>query len=43
MNLVQKDLEKIKVGDVVTGIIKNVTSFGAFVDLSGVDALLTYY
>ena len=35
-----KRLEKIKVGDVVTGIIKNVTSFGAFVDLNGVDALL---
>jgi len=35
-----KRLEKIKVGDVITGIIKNVTSFGAFVDLNGVDALL---
>ena len=35
-----KRLEKINVGDTVTGIIKNVTSFGAFVDLSGVDALL---
>ena len=35
-----KRLEKIKVGDVVSGIIKNVTSFGAFVDLSGIDALL---
>ena len=35
-----KRLEKIKVGDVVDGIIKNVTSFGAFVDLAGVDALL---
>ena len=35
-----KRLEKIKVGDVINGIIKNVTSFGAFVDLSGIDALL---
>ena len=32
--------EKIAVGDVVEGTIKNVTDFGAFVDLGGVDGLL---
>ncbi len=32
--------EKIKVGDVVEGIVKNVTDFGAFIDLGGADGLL---
>lgn len=32
--------EKIHVGDVVEGTIKNVTDFGAFVDLGGADGLL---
>ena len=32
--------EKIKVGDVVTGTVKNVTDFGAFIDLGGADGLL---
>ena len=37
----QKELfEKIKEGDVVTGTVKNVTDFGAFIDLGGVDGLL---
>ncbi|MBE5891683.1 MAG: 30S ribosomal protein S1 [Lachnospiraceae bacterium] len=37
----QKELfEKIHVGDVVTGTVKNVTDFGAFIDLGGVDGLL---
>ncbi len=37
----QKELfAKIKEGDVVTGTVKNVTDFGAFVDLGGVDGLL---
>ena len=37
----QKELlEKISVGDVIEGTIKNVTDFGAFVDLGGVDGLL---
>ena len=37
----QKELfEKIKSGDVVTGTVKNVTDFGAFIDLGGVDGLL---
>ena len=32
--------EKIKEGDVVEGTVKNVTDFGAFIDLGGVDGLL---
>ena len=37
----QKELfEKIKEGDIVTGTVKNVTDFGAFIDLGGVDGLL---
>ncbi len=37
----QKELfERIKPGDVVLGVVKNVTDFGAFVDLGGVDGLL---
>ena len=37
----QKELfAKLKVGDTVEGTVKNVTDFGAFVDLGGVDGLL---
>ena len=37
----QKELfDKIQVGDVVEGTVKNVTDFGAFIDLGGVDGLL---
>lgn len=37
----QKELfEKISVGDAVNGTVKNVTDFGAFIDLGGVDGLL---
>ena len=37
----QKELmEKIHVGDTVEGIVKNVTDFGAFIDLGGADGLL---
>ncbi len=32
--------ERIHVGDVVEGVIKNVTDFGAFIDLGGADGLL---
>ncbi len=32
--------ETIKVGDVVEGVVKNVTDFGAFIDLGGADGLL---
>ena len=33
-------LDRIKEGDVVEGKVKNVTDFGAFVDLGGIDGLL---
>ena len=33
-------LLKLKVGDVIEGTVKNVTDFGAFIDLGGVDGLL---
>lgn len=33
-------LGKIKEGDIVEGTVKNVTDFGAFVDLGGIDGLL---
>ncbi len=37
----QKELlENIKAGDVIDGTVKNVTNFGAFIDLGGVDGLL---
>lgn len=37
----QKELlDKIKVGDTVEGTVKNVTDFGAFIDLGGADGLL---
>ena len=37
----QKELmEKIHVGDTVEGTVKNVTDFGAFIDLGGADGLL---
>ncbi len=37
----QKELfSKIQTGDIVEGTVKNVTDFGAFIDLGGVDGLL---
>ena len=33
-------MAKLQVGDIINGIVKNVTDFGAFVDLGGVDGLL---
>lgn len=35
-----KLFENLKVGDVVEGTVKNITDFGAFVDLGGADGLL---
>jgi len=35
-----KIISKIKEGDVIQGTVKNLTEWGAFVDLNGVDALL---
>lgn len=36
----EKVLSTIKVGDVVEGTVKNITDFGAFIDLNGIDGLL---
>lgn len=37
----QKELfARLQIGDTIEGIVKNVTDFGAFVDLGGVDGLL---
>ncbi|MEG0143503.1 MAG: 30S ribosomal protein S1 [Akkermansia sp.] len=36
----QKFLETVQEGDKVEGIVKNITDFGAFVDLRGMDGLL---
>ncbi len=36
----QKFLQTVVVGDKVTGVVKNITDFGAFVDLEGMDGLL---
>ena len=37
----QKELfEKIAIGDVVEGVVKNVTDFGVFIDIGGADGLL---
>ena len=33
-------MERIHVGDTVEGVVKNVTDFGAFIDLGGADGLL---
>jgi small subunit ribosomal protein S1 len=36
----QKFLSEVQVGDKVEGLVKNITDFGVFVDLSGMDGLL---
>ncbi len=36
----KKLFESIKVGDEVDGVVKNVTDFGAFIDIGGADGLL---
>ena len=33
-------LEAMKIGDIVSGTVKNLTEYGAFIDLGGVDGLL---
>ncbi len=33
-------LDKINPGDIVKGVVKNITDFGAFIDLDGMDGLL---
>ena len=39
-SLRQKTLEILKEGLVVEGIVKNITDYGAFIDLGGIDGLL---
>ena len=36
----QNFLESVKIGDIVNGTVKNLTDFGAFIDLDGMDGLL---
>ncbi len=36
----QAFLETVKIGDIVDGTVKNLTDFGAFIDLTGIDGLL---
>ncbi|MFL6542545.1 MAG: 30S ribosomal protein S1 [Chthoniobacterales bacterium] len=36
----QQFLETVKIGNIVTGTVKNLTDFGAFIDLGGMDGLL---
>jgi small subunit ribosomal protein S1 len=36
----QKFLENVNLGDRVVGTVKNITDFGAFIDLDGMDGLL---
>ena len=36
----QKTLENIEEGQVVKGVVKNITEYGAFLDLGGIDGLL---
>jgi len=36
----QQFMDSVKVGDRVTGTVKNLTDFGAFIDLDGMDGLL---
>ncbi len=36
----QRFLETVRIGDKVEGAVKNITDFGAFIDLSGMDGLL---
>jgi small subunit ribosomal protein S1 len=36
----QQFMDRVKVGDRVTGTVKNLTDFGAFIDLDGMDGLL---
>jgi len=36
----KKIFSNIKVGDIIDGIVRNITDFGAFIDIGGIDALL---
>lgn len=36
----EKVFATLKVGDIIEGMVKNITDFGAFIDLNGIDGLL---
>ena len=36
----REQLEAMKIGDIVSGTVKNLTEYGAFIDLGGIDGLL---
>ena len=36
----QEIMDKIKVDETISGIVKNITDFGAFIDLGGIDGLI---
>lgn len=36
----KKIFNKVKEGDVINGVVRNITDFGAFIDIGGIDALL---
>lgn len=36
----KKIFSKIKIGDLIEGTVRNITDFGAFIDIGGIDALL---
>lgn len=36
----KKILDQLKIGDTIQGVVKNITSYGAFIDIGGVDGLL---
>ena len=35
-----KTLEKLQVGNIMRGKVKNITEYGVFIDLGGIDGLL---
>ncbi len=39
-SLRQKTLETLEAGQIVEGVVKNITDYGAFVDLGGIDGLM---
>jgi small subunit ribosomal protein S1 len=41
--LKEMTLEKLKEGQIVEGIVKNLTEYGAFIDLGGIDGLLPHH
>ncbi|TNE87788.1 MAG: 30S ribosomal protein S1 [Deltaproteobacteria bacterium] len=36
----EETIERLQVGSILTGVVKNITDYGAFIDLGGIDGLL---